>query len=44
VAAELAGELRLMADWLDLDDVVVVDRGDLAPELERAAATPAETG
>jgi uncharacterized protein len=44
VAAELAGELRLMADWLELDDVVVVDRGDLAPELERAAATPAETG
>jgi uncharacterized protein YcaQ len=33
VAAELAGELRLMADWLELDDVAVSDRGDLAPDL-----------
>jgi uncharacterized protein len=33
VAERLHGELRLLADWLDLDDVVVVDRGDLAPAL-----------
>ena len=37
MAAALAEELRLMADWLELDDVAVVDRGDLAPELTRAA-------
>lgn len=35
VAARLTGELRLLADWLGLDDVVVVDRGDLAPALTR---------
>jgi uncharacterized protein YcaQ len=33
VVAELAAELRLMADWLELDDVVVGDRGDLAAGL-----------
>jgi uncharacterized protein len=33
VAEALAGELRLMADWLGLDDIVVADRGDLAPAL-----------
>lgn len=32
-AAELAAELRLMAGWLELDDVVVVPRGDLAGDL-----------
>jgi hypothetical protein len=37
VAEALAGELRLMATWLGLDDVVVVDRGDLAPILRRQA-------
>jgi uncharacterized protein YcaQ len=37
VAAALADELRLMADWLELDDVEVLDRGDLARELRRAA-------
>ena len=35
VADALADELRLMADWLELDDVVVVDRGDLARDLAR---------
>jgi hypothetical protein len=30
VSAHLAAELRLMADWLELDDVAVVERGDLA--------------
>jgi uncharacterized protein len=33
VVAELAGELRLMADWLGLDGVAVGDRGDLAAAL-----------
>ncbi|MGY1805150.1 winged helix-turn-helix domain-containing protein [Blastococcus sp. SYSU D00922] len=33
VAAELADELRLMADWLQLDDVVVTGAGDLAADL-----------
>ncbi|GAA3826042.1 crosslink repair DNA glycosylase YcaQ family protein [Amycolatopsis tucumanensis] len=36
VAAELAGELRLMATWLGLDGFVVGERGDLAPALSRA--------
>jgi uncharacterized protein YcaQ len=33
--AALAEELRLMAGWLELDDVVVSDRGDLAADLAR---------
>jgi uncharacterized protein YcaQ len=33
-AAELGEELRDMASWLDLDDIVVADRGDLAPALK----------
>jgi len=37
-ARELAEELRTMADWLGLEDVVVADRGDLAEELSRAVA------
>ncbi|TKJ20111.1 crosslink repair DNA glycosylase YcaQ family protein [Blastococcus sp. CCUG 61487] len=40
VAAELAAELRLMADWLQLDDVAVADRGDLAPDLLVAGVSP----
>jgi uncharacterized protein YcaQ len=32
-AAELAAELRRLAGWLGLDDVVVAARGDLAPGL-----------
>jgi uncharacterized protein YcaQ len=39
VAAELAAELRLMADWLELDDVLVGERGDLIAPLARALAT-----
>jgi uncharacterized protein YcaQ len=38
-AEALAVELRRMADWLALDDVVVVGAGDLAPALARAAAS-----
>lgn len=37
VAERLTGELRLLADWLHLDDVVVADRGDLAPALAAVA-------
>jgi hypothetical protein len=33
VANALAGELRLVAGWLGLDDVVVSDNGDLASHL-----------
>jgi uncharacterized protein len=35
-ATELAAELRLLAGWLTLDDVVVMPRGDLAPALDAA--------
>lgn len=35
-ATELAAELRLMAQWLALDDVVVEPKGDLAGELAAA--------
>jgi uncharacterized protein YcaQ len=35
VAAALAEELRLMARWLELDAVTVVERGDLAAALRR---------
>ena len=40
VAAALADELRLMADWLELDDVDVLERGDLAGDLGRASRAP----
>jgi uncharacterized protein len=36
VAERLRGELHEMATWLDLADVVVNDRGDLAPALRAA--------
>ena len=36
VAAELAGELRLVANWLELNQVAVAPRGDLAPALAGA--------
>ena len=35
-AAELATELRALADWLGLDDVVPANRGDLSAELRSA--------
>jgi uncharacterized protein YcaQ len=37
-AAALADELALMARWLDLDDVRVEERGDLAEPLAKAVA------
>ena len=44
VAAELADELRLMADWMELDDVAVADRGDLAADLARRRSGSALSG
>jgi hypothetical protein len=41
VAAELAAELAITARWLDLDGVVVADRGDLAAALTDALETSA---
>jgi uncharacterized protein YcaQ len=38
VAERLRDELRAMAAWLGLDDVVVNDQGDLAPALDAAAS------
>jgi len=39
-AEELAAELRQLADWLGLERIHVVDRGDLAPTLSAAVAQP----
>ncbi|HEX2132127.1 MAG TPA: crosslink repair DNA glycosylase YcaQ family protein [Actinophytocola sp.] len=36
VAAELAAELQVMAEWLELDGVVAEERGSLAPALRAA--------
>ncbi len=38
-AVELAGELRLMAEWLELDDVKVMPDGDLAAALAAQLGT-----
>lgn len=38
VAGELAAELRLLSDWLELGGVSVARKGDLAPPLRRALA------
>lgn len=38
VADDLARELRAMATWLDLDEVDVQPRGDLAPALNRCVS------
>ena len=37
-AVELAAELQLMAEWLELDRVIVSPRGDLAPALADAVS------
>jgi uncharacterized protein YcaQ len=39
-AAELAAELRELARWLGLDDIVVADRGDLSAPLTAELARP----
>ena len=41
MADALAAELRLMAGWMGLADVAVVERGDLWPEVSRALGVPA---
>ena len=41
VAVALAAELRLMADWMQLDQVLVVGPGDLSPSLAVATGSPA---
>jgi uncharacterized protein YcaQ len=43
-AEELSAELRRLADWLDLDDVVVAPRGDLAPVLAAVATAAGRRG
>ncbi len=40
VAAELLVELRELADWLGLEKVVVIERGDLAATLGRINRRP----
>ena len=44
VATELAGELALMAEWMQLDAVAVTDRGDLAQDLQTVLGPAAEAG
>jgi uncharacterized protein YcaQ len=44
VSVELAEELRLMADWLQLDAVAVNGRGDLAADLSAVAVPGAVAG
>jgi uncharacterized protein YcaQ len=39
-AEQLAAELRDLAGWLGLDDIEVVNRGDLAPFLAAAIVAP----
>lgn len=41
VAAELAAELRTLADWLELSDISIARKGDLAPALTRSVARAA---
>jgi len=41
VASELAGELRRVAAWLELERIDVRDRGELASPLRRAVRKPA---
>jgi uncharacterized protein YcaQ len=44
VADALGHELRLMADWLELEDVEVAGVGELAPELARVLRRPEGVG
>lgn len=43
VAGPLVTELRLMADWLELETVASTARGDLAAALQRGGVTPLGT-
>jgi hypothetical protein len=36
VATELASELKIMAEWLGLETLQILPRGDLAPALAAA--------
>jgi uncharacterized protein YcaQ len=36
VATELASELKIMAEWLGMQGVEILPRGDLAPALAAA--------
>lgn len=38
-AQALSGDLRIMADWLGLNDIIVTDKGDFAPALAEALKT-----
>jgi uncharacterized protein YcaQ len=40
MAEQLADELRAMAAWLELEDIQVMERGDLAVALRQAVASP----
>jgi uncharacterized protein YcaQ len=42
-AAALAAELRLMADWMELEEVAVTGAGNLAPDLAAATGGTAES-
>jgi uncharacterized protein YcaQ len=44
VRTALADELRLLADWLELADVEVADRGDLAGDLAHVVRRPVVLG
>jgi uncharacterized protein len=44
VAPELAGELRQMLAWLELDGIEVAERGDLAPKLRRVVRSKNSNG
>jgi hypothetical protein len=44
VAEALAAELRLMADWMELDQVAVTGAGDLAPDLTAAVGWASAVG
>jgi hypothetical protein len=44
VAWALAAELRLMADWMELEQVAVSGAGDLAPALTGAVAATGGAG
>ncbi len=40
VVPDLAGELRQMQAWLELDRIEVAERGDLAAKLRRSVRHP----